>query len=157
MSSAKRQQDFPAVPPTLNADHEMRDFYADHPDHAVASSTPYYTPYLGLRARLSQVWINKWTILLLLVLCRVLLAVKNLDQNIASARTEALSACSKVEDIGSAMASMPHYLSLGVNDLAADGVTKAVNGLMDMLTLTVTGIEGLILFVINMSLRPTSV
>ena len=45
---------------------------------------------------------------------------------------------------------MPHYLSEGVNALAAAGVTNAVNGLMDMLMLTVTGIEDIILFVINM-------
>ena len=47
------------------------------------------------------------------------------------------------------MASMPHYMSDGVNALAADGVTKAVNGLMEMLTLTVTGVEELIIFYIN--------
>lgn len=114
------------------------------------NTAPYYTPYLGLRARLSQTWINKWTILLVLVLCRVLLAVKGLNNDIASAKTQALSACTSVENVGSAMASMPHYMSLGVNQLAADGVTKAVNGLMDMLTLTVTGVEEIILFVINM-------
>jgi hypothetical protein len=150
MASVRKQEAFPAVPPTLNSEHEMRDYYADHPDVTVASTVPQHTPYLGLRARLSQVWINKWTILLALVLCRVLLAVKNLDQNIGQARTEALSACSKVEDIGSAMASMPHYMSVGVNELAADGVTSAVNGLMTMLTLSVTAIENLVLFIINM-------
>jgi len=150
MPLSEKAEAFPAMTPNLNSEHDMRDYYADRPDLTVASTMPQYTPYLGLRARLSQVWINKWTVLLLLVLCRVLLAVQNLDQNIASARTDALSACSKVEDIGSAMASMPHYMSVGVNELAADGVTSAVNGLMDMLTLTVTGLENIVLFVINM-------
>jgi hypothetical protein len=149
MSSAKNQHGFPAVPSTLNTgDHEMRDYYADPSEPP--NTAPYYTPYLGLRARLSQVWINRWTILLALVLCRLLLAVKDLNYDIANAKSEALSACTSVENVGSAMASMPHYLSEGVNALAADGVTKAVNGLMDMLTLTVTGVEEIILFVINM-------
>ncbi|KAG0652861.1 Plasma membrane fusion prm1 [Hyphodiscus hymeniophilus] len=149
MSSARNQQGFPAVPSTLNAgDHEMRDYYTDHSEPP--NTAPYYTPYLGLRARLSQVWINRWTILLALILCRLLLSIKDINYDIANAKSEALSACTSVENVGSAMASMPHYLSDGVNALAADGVTSAVNGLMDMLMLTVTGVEEIILFVINM-------
>lgn len=150
-SASKNQEAVPDIPSSLNAgDHNMRDYSADHFDYIPPNTIPYYTPYLGLRARLSQVWINKWTILLLLVLARVLLAVKNLDHNIASAKTEALSACTSVENVGSAMASMPHYLSQGVNEMAADGVTHAINGLMDMLMLTVTGIEELLVFIVNM-------
>jgi hypothetical protein len=151
MSSSETKEAFPVIPSSLNAeDHEMRDFSTDHPNYALPSTIPHYTPYLGLRARLSQVWINKWTILLALVLARVLLAVKGLDNDIVSARTEALSACTSVENVGSAMASMPHYLSQGVNEMAADGVTHAVNGLMDMLMLTVTGLEAVVVFIINM-------
>ncbi|KAL2071282.1 hypothetical protein VTL71DRAFT_12517 [Oculimacula yallundae] len=151
MSSARNQpsQAFPAVPSSLNAnEHEMRDWppnYAAHPN-----TTPYYTPYLGLRARLSQVWINRWTVLLLLIVCRLLLATKDLDNDISNAKSEALSACTSVEKVGSAMASMPHYLSGGVNALAADGVTSAVNGLMSMLLLSVSAVEEIILFVIHM-------
>ena len=48
------------------------------------------------------------------------------------------------------MASMPHYLAAGVNDLAGTGIEKAVNGLMAMLLLTVTGVEEIVVFVINM-------
>lgn len=150
-SSSKAKQAFPAIPISLHAeDHEMRDFSTDHPDYTLPSTIPYYTPYLGLRARLSQVWINKWTILLALVLARVLLAVKGLDHDIASAKSEALSACTSVENVGSAMASMPHYLSQGVNEMAANGVTHAINGLMEMLMMTVTGLEALVVFIINM-------
>ena len=108
------------------------------------------TPYLGLRARLSQVWINRWTILLLLVLVRLLIAIAGLHNDLASAKTEAMSACTAVESVGSAMASMPHYLAAGVNDLAGTGIEKAIDGLMSMLLLTVTGIEEIVVFVINM-------
>ena len=52
--------------------------------------------------------------------------------------------------MGSAMASMPHYLSSGVNELAASGVEKAVNGLMSMLLLSITGVEEIVVFIINM-------
>lgn len=143
---------FPAVPSSLSAgDHGMQDYYAAHdtPRPAPHSLTE-ITPYLGLRARLSQVWINRWTVLLFLILVRILFAIGSLRNDLASAKTEALSACNGVESMGSAMASMPHYLSKGVNEMAASGVEKAVNGLMSMLLLTVTGVEELVVFYINL-------
>jgi hypothetical protein len=52
--------------------------------------------------------------------------------------------------MGSAMASMPHYMSQGVNEVTAKGVEKAVNGLYSMTLLGVTAVEEIVLFVINM-------
>ena len=52
--------------------------------------------------------------------------------------------------MGSAMASMPHYMSQGVNEMAASGVEKAVNGLMSMLLLSVTAVEEIVVFIINL-------
>ena len=146
------QQTFPAVPPSLSAgDHGMRDYYAAQDAQRPAPhSAPEITPYLGLRARLSQIWINRWTVLLFLILVRVLIAIVGLHHDLDSAKTQALSACNCVESIGSAMASMPHYMSKGVNELTAAGVDKAVSGLMSMLFMTITGVEELVVFYINM-------
>lgn len=108
------------------------------------------TPYLGLRSRLSQVWINRWTVLLFLVLVRTLLAIADIESGIHDAKREALSSCTGVQNVGSAMASMPHYMAQGVNELTAHGVEKAINGLWDMLLLTVTGVEELVVFAINL-------
>ena len=131
--------------------HEIRDYYSNHdPPRSLPHTAPSITPYLGLRARLSQIWINRWTILLLLVLVRTLIAISGINNDLGSARREALSACSDVESMGSAMASLPHYLSQGVNELAAKGVEKSVNGLMQMTTLSVTGVEEIVVFVIGM-------
>ncbi len=151
-SGKQHHTTFPSVPPSLSAgDYEMRDYYSNRdPQRTAPHTAPSITPYLGLRARLSQVWINRWTILLLLVLVRTLLAITGLNNDLGSAKREALSACSGVESAGSAMASMPHYLSQGVNALTADGVEKAVNGLMSMLTLSVTGVEELVVFYVNL-------
>ncbi|KAH8428214.1 pheromone-regulated protein PRM1 [Aspergillus melleus] len=107
------------------------------------------TPYLGLRARLSQVWMNRWTILLLLVLARVLIAAAGVRSDMDGAKREALSACTSVESMGSSMASMPHYLSRGVNEMTASSVEAAVSGLKTMLMLTFTGVEELVIFFIN--------
>lgn len=131
--------------------HEMRDYNSNlGPPRTAPYTAPSVTPYLGLRARLSQVWINRWTILLLLVLARTLIAIGDLNHDLSSARREALSACSSVEDMGSALASMPHYLAGGVNEMTATGIEKAVNGLYAMTTMSVTGVEEIVIFVIHM-------
>ncbi|KAJ6084109.1 Plasma membrane fusion protein prm1 [Penicillium sp. IBT 16267x] len=133
---------FPLLPPYGAHNPEDGRIIPSHPDGL--------TPYLGLRARLSQVWINRWTILILLVLVRVLLAIGNIQSDMASAKREALSACTSVESMGSAMASMPHYLAGGVNEMVASGVTDAVSGLNTMLDLVLTAAEQIIIFVLKM-------
>ncbi|KAJ5322361.1 hypothetical protein N7452_010650 [Penicillium brevicompactum] len=133
---------FPLLPPYGAHDSSTGRIIPLHPDGL--------TPYLGLRARLSQVWINRWTILLLLVLVRLLIAVGDVQSNMASAKREALSACTSVESMGSAMASMPHYLSRGTNELVADSVDSAVSALKSMLLMTITGVGEILWFVINM-------
>lgn len=143
---------FPAVPPSLSAgDHEMREHYVKQEAQRPTPNTVQdITPYLGLRSRLSQVWINRWTVLLFLVLVRILIAIAGLNHDLSSAKTEAMSACNGVESMGSAMASMPHYLAAGVNELAAAGVEKAVHGLMSLLLMVITGVEEIFLFWIHM-------
>ncbi|KAF2141239.1 uncharacterized protein K452DRAFT_37019 [Aplosporella prunicola CBS 121167] len=151
-SSVNHPATFPDMPPSSSAGgHEMRDYYAgqDAP-RPMTNQALYLTPYLGLRARLSQVWINRWTILLALILVRVLIATRDLNDNLDSARREALSACTSVETAGSVMASMPHYMSQGVNEITAAGIEKAVHGLMAMLNLTITGVEEIVVFYINL-------
>ena len=139
---------YPDVPDSLHSDSLDTAAMQRLPE-ARASTAPYITPYLGLRARLSQIWINRWTVLLALVLVRVVLLIAQLNQNIGEAKTQALSACTNVENIGSAMASMPHYLSVGVDDLAAYGVEQAVQGMVDVLDLIMEGVSAMIIFFIN--------
>lgn len=148
--SRKQHEDaYPAVPDSLRADSaempELRKI-----QQARADTSPSITPYLGLRARLSQLWFNRWTILLLLVLLRVLISVTSVSEDVDEAKVKALSACTKVEDVGSAMASMPHYLSVGVNEMSAKGIEKTMDGLIAVLGLLITGVQELIIFVINM-------
>jgi hypothetical protein len=129
--------------------HDTNEYYTQELPRPSPNTPSNITPYLGLRSRLSQVWINRWTILLLLVLARTLIAISGINSDLDSARREALSACTGVESMGSAMASMPHYMSQGINEMAATGVEKAVHGLSDMTLLTVTGVEEIFVFYIN--------
>ncbi|KAJ5156617.1 hypothetical protein N7492_009420 [Penicillium capsulatum] len=139
--SRSKRTIFPLLPPYGAQNPTDGRIIPSHPDDL--------TPYLGLRARLSQVWINKWTILLLLVLVRVLIAIGDVRGDMDGARREALSACTSVESMGSAMASMPHYLSGGVNEMTASGIEKSVQGLKSMLLLTIKAVEEIIIFVLK--------
>jgi hypothetical protein len=151
-SLENQQQPFPVMPPSFSAGgHEMRDYYADSSaPRPSPNQSPYLTPYLGLRARLSQVWINRWTVLLLLVLVRLLLALANAGDLVNDARDEALSACTSVEQVGSTMASVSHYAAQGFNQLTASSITKAVSGLQSMTSLMLTSVEEMVVFYIGM-------
>lgn len=156
-----RQQTYPTVAQTSlpAGGHEMNDPYGtanvprSPPQPLLPLSLPeddqYLTPYLGLKSRLSQVWINRWTVLLLLVLVRLLIATGSIYSLIDDARTEALAACIQVQNAGSTFASLPHYMAKGVNTLSGEGITKAVSALVSTLDLMVTGVEQIILFYIG--------
>ncbi|KAK3370994.1 plasma membrane fusion protein PRM1 [Lasiosphaeria ovina] len=154
MHDYKRAQ--PSQPSQLNTNAwEMVDIDGPSekqrlPPPPYPDTDPAVTPYLGLRARLSQVWFNRWTVLLVLVLIRMLILTGGLNDNLDNAKAQSLAACSKVEDVGSAVASMPHYLSVGVNNLAASGVNHAVSAMAQVIMMILTGVQELIFFIINM-------
>ncbi|KAI5295520.1 plasma membrane fusion protein prm1 [Ascosphaera acerosa] len=108
------------------------------------------TPYLGFKSRLSQTWLNRWTILILLVLARLLLSAGSLDASIASAEREALSACRGVETTASAVASMPHYMAGGLNELTAMGLERSVHALLQTLDLIIMAVEEMTVWYVNM-------
>lgn len=114
------------------------------------STAPHLTPYLGSRSRLSQVWFNRWTVLLALVILKIFLSTQSLDSDINSAQREALSACTSVERAGSAMASMPHYMSQGVNEITATAIEASVRALQQTLILAISVVREIVIFAINM-------
>lgn len=147
-----------SMPPNFTSHNENMNYSTEAPSYEDAtnpkrrmpSTSPDLTPYLGLQARLSQVWFNRWTLLLMLVLVRLMLATRSLDSDMENARTEALSACTGVESMGSAMASMPHYMAAGVNELAAQSVEAGVRALEKSLLMVITGIQEIVVFVIDL-------
>ncbi|KAI5283191.1 plasma membrane fusion protein prm1, partial [Ascosphaera aggregata] len=108
------------------------------------------TPYLGFKSRMSQIWLNRWTILVLLILARLLLSTSSLNSDMASAEREALSACRGVETTASAVASMPHYMSNGMNEVTAMGLEKSVHALLEMIDLIIYGVEEITVWYIDM-------
>jgi len=88
-----------------------------------------YRPYLGLPARLSQIWLNRWTLLLFLIFAHLLITLTLLKNDLANAKRDALAACSALEQAGSIFASVPHYMANGLNKLTAQGVEASVSAL----------------------------
>ena len=117
--SSSQRPVFPLLPPYGEQDPKDGQVAPSHADGL--------TPYLGLRSRLSQLWLNRWTMLLLLILIRILIAVTSINTSMGSAKSEALSACTALESMGSSMASMPYYLAEGINELTAKTVQGQVN------------------------------
>ncbi|KAK7205489.1 hypothetical protein BZA70DRAFT_160557 [Myxozyma melibiosi] len=109
------------------------------------------TPYLGPRDRLSLAWVNRWTIICLLVLVKLMISSNSMESSLDSARSETLTACGKVEVAGSSLISMPYYVSSGANALVASGVETAVSALVDALDLIIVAVEEIVVFAIELA------
>jgi hypothetical protein len=86
-------------------------------------------PYLGLTARLSQVWLNRWTVLLFIVFVHLLFVGSLLKNDIQTAKREALAACLALEKTGSMLASLPHFMARGMNIMTVKGIEASVAAL----------------------------
>lgn len=125
---------------------------AINPQYArrIPNTIPANTPYMGAGSRLSQVWFNRWTVLLLLIIVRVVLATISLNGDLDTAREKAFSACTSVESMGSAMASMPFYMAPGVNEMTAKSIEAAVSALKQTMLLMLTGVQEMVVFYTNL-------
>lgn len=107
------------------------------------------SPFLGLGARLSQAWLNKWTIVLVLVAIRLALAMRGLHQQLDRASAELEQSCPALEATASALVSAPHGLAHGTNRLIAHGVEGAVSAVSSLTVDALTAVEEILLFAIN--------
>ncbi|KAK9466497.1 hypothetical protein V1512DRAFT_208644 [Lipomyces arxii] len=107
-------------------------------------------PYLSTKSRLSQVWLNRWTIVCILVLVKLLLFTNSLHSSLESARINAHTACQSIEIAGSGLVSMPHYVSKASNELIAQGIEASVDALVATLELLVVGVEEITVFTVNL-------
>lgn len=106
--------------------------------------------YIGLGARLSQVWLNQYTIIIILVLVKILLFKDSLSYALKSAEKHTMSTCESTEDVVSQTMSLPHYMAQSANELVTLGVEHSISALIKTLLLIITGVENLIIFSIEM-------
>lgn len=86
-------------------------------------------PYLELPARLSQIWLNRWTLLFFLIFVHLISIAASLKSDIQNAKQEALAACISLEKTGGVLASIPHFAANGLNALTSKGVEASVAAL----------------------------
>ncbi|KAK9487416.1 hypothetical protein V1527DRAFT_404365 [Lipomyces starkeyi] len=144
--------EFPVLPLSLQP-VRWEDLYPRDYPHSPPPSFPNNngpTSYLTARSQLSQIWINRWTVICILVLAKLLLSNNSLSSGLESARSEAYTACEKVEVAGSALVSVPYYMSVGTNELLAQGIEASVDALVKTLDLMIVGIEEIVVFMVNL-------
>ncbi|KAG7734689.1 hypothetical protein KL948_000255 [Ogataea haglerorum] len=116
------------------------------------NNTNYRRPFLDFRERLSQVWLNKYTIVMILMLFKLLLFRIALDASLEQARKQTYGACLNAETYASSLTSVPHYISKSANVMIAKGLSEANKGFMEVLDMVLTGSKGLIMFAIEMTI-----
>jgi hypothetical protein len=100
------------------------------PSSRLPTAMPHsYKPYLGLPARLSQIWLNRWTLLLVLVFFHLLATSISLKNDLDDAKREALAACTALEQTSSVIASLPRYMAGGMNAMTTKGIEASVSAL----------------------------
>lgn len=106
-------------------------------------------PYLTLSDRLTQIWINQYTILVILIGIKVLLFGISLKGSLARSETYTINSCNLLDKYASNVMSMPHYTAKAANAMIAKSVEEANNATVKGLKLLLTGVESLIIFYIQ--------
>ncbi|KAG7864225.1 hypothetical protein KL919_000253 [Ogataea angusta] len=116
------------------------------------NNSNYRRPFLDFRERLSQVWLNKYTVVTVLMLFKLLLFRISLSASLEQAKKQTYGVCSNAETYASSLTSVPHYISKSANVMIAKGLSEANKGFMEVLDMVLTGSKGLIMFAIEMTI-----
>lgn len=108
------------------------------------------TPYLTLSDRISQVWLNKYTIALILVALKLLIFQTSLQNSINSAKEYTLNSCPTIDSYASNALALPHYLSKSANYMIEKSVEEINEKTLETLKMILTASEYMIIFAINM-------
>ncbi|KAH3674330.1 hypothetical protein WICMUC_003402 [Wickerhamomyces mucosus] len=107
-------------------------------------------PYLRLRDRISQVWLNKYTIALVLVALKLILFHKSIDNSLKTSQNYTLDSCPTIDSYTSNAISLPHYLSKSANYMIVKSVEEMNKLTLETLKTLITASEEVIIFAINM-------
>jgi len=106
-------------------------------------------PYLELPHLLSLAWIAYPILSLLFVVFRLQSSADSAESSIASAKENLLASCRAAERAASSTASFPRYMALAANQQFTDSVNGTLNGARAALVLTLTVMEGIINFLVD--------
>ena len=107
------------------------------------------TPYLTLPYILSLTWLAYPIISLLFVAFRLAISSSAAEDSVEDAKTNLLASCAAAEKAATAAASLPRYMAVGTNKQIAAAVNGTMNAARATLVLSLTIVEGIINFVID--------
>lgn len=111
------------------------------------------TSYLTLRDRLSQVWLNTYTLALLLAVFKLAFFSTSIRNAIGQSETYVISHCASIDAIyNNGLNNTPHYLGVMSNYLLKEAMEQSVKASLKTLSLLVYVSEELVSFSIDLYL-----
>ncbi|AQZ14072.1 PRM1 (YNL279W) [Zygosaccharomyces parabailii] len=112
-----------------------------------------FTSYLQLGDRLSQVWLNKYTLALFLAMIKLLFFSKSIENSITSSEQYILAHCSTIDSLYSeTMGSTPYYMATMGNFLIRETMIQSVKATLTTLSMLVYASEEMLNFIIDLYL-----
>lgn len=112
-----------------------------------------FTSYLQLHDRLSQVWLNKYTLTIILAMIKLLFFSRSIENSITASETYILAHCSTIDSIyAETIGSTPHYMATLGNFLVRETMIQSVKAALGTLSMLVYASEELLNFVIDLYL-----
>lgn len=112
-----------------------------------------FTNYLQLRDRLTQVWVNKYTLLLILAVFKLFFFSRSIVKEFNTLRQFILNNCSSIDLLYDKIAyNTPHYVGKMGNFMIEKSMEEAIKATLEVLSLIVLASEELITFIIDLYL-----
>lgn len=106
-------------------------------------------PYLGLRARMFLSLFSAPLVALVFTATHLFISSSSIDSSVTSAKESLLEVCQAAEKQASTVASLPHWTAAAMNQRTSETVVNTVQGVGKVLTLAVTAIENLLVFLVD--------
>jgi hypothetical protein len=112
-------------------------------------STTSLKPYLELPYLLSLTWVAYPIFAIILIIFRLQSAADSVQGSVSTAKETFLASCRAAEGAASSTASFPRYMALAANQQFTDAVNGTLNGARDALVLSLTAMEAIINFLVD--------
>ncbi|KAJ1958048.1 plasma membrane fusion protein prm1 [Dispira parvispora] len=114
------------------------------------SDGPIFSPYLGLKARLSRAWATYLIVLVVCMAVRLLLHVGDVTDFAADLKDDMTRSCQAVERFGNTLLALPQDTAQSTNRMANTAALAVVERTAQGLSLAVTILEEVVVFLLSM-------
>lgn len=108
--------------------------------------------YLNFKDRLLQVWFNKYTIVLILIVFKINFFTKRLDNDIGSLKMYANDSLDSFNTYSKKMVELPHHYYEFVNELMVDNLNRVLVHLVVLIVIMISIIKAVVKFFIALYL-----